>query len=123
VSRQTGYRLIRLATVPEQVQRQYGVLSMPDGRSGRTLYYLFWKPDIRLNQFYYAYQGQEVLWLQEILAGIHLYNGKLDSIVGRRLMQAIVRFQEQSGLPATGYPDDATLFLLCHLNKETMGHG
>jgi general secretion pathway protein A len=123
VSRQTGYRLIRLDAVPEPIRRQYGVLSMPAARSGRTQYYLFWKPDIRLDQFYYAYQGREVLWLQEILAGIRLYEGKLDSIVGKKLMQAIVRFQEQSGLPVTGYPDDATLFLLCHLNKETMGHG
>jgi general secretion pathway protein A len=123
VNRQTGYRLVRLDAVPDPVRRQYGVLSMPDSRSGRAHYYLFWKPDRRLDQFYYAYQGQEILWLQEILAGIHLYEGKLDAIVGKKLMQALVRFQEQSGLPVTGYPDDATLFLLCHLNKETTGNG
>jgi general secretion pathway protein A len=123
VARQTGYRLIRLTAVSEKVRQQYGLLCLPDERSGRNQYYLFWKPMVRLDQFYYAYRGQEILWLQEILASLHLYEGQLDSIVGKKLMQAIIRFQEQSDLPVTGYPDDATLFLLSHVNKENLGNG
>jgi peptidoglycan hydrolase-like protein with peptidoglycan-binding domain len=51
-----------------------------------------------------------------------LYRYKLDGIVGHRLIDAVIRFQTQSGLPVTGFPDPATLFLVCHQNAKVT-HG
>ncbi len=52
--------------------------------------------------------------LQEMMANIGLYNDFLDGIVGTNLMRAVNNFQKQMNLPVTGYPDDRTIFLLCH---------
>jgi peptidoglycan hydrolase-like protein with peptidoglycan-binding domain len=58
-----------------------------------------------------------------MMAKINLYAGLLDGIVGKKLMLAVVNYQEQAGLPVTGYPDEKTIFILCHelenLKNET----
>ena len=111
---QTGYRLIRLEKLPTHIQRKYGTLSYFSRPQGKGNYYLFWKPSIRFERFYYHYKGQNIYVLQERLAKINLYNANIDGIVGKNLMQAIVKFQVQAGLSVTGNPDAQTVFLLCH---------
>ena len=111
---QTGYRLIRLEKLPHHIQAKYGTLLYSSGSQGNDTYYLFWKPTIRFERFYYNYKGQNIYVLQERLAKMNLYNVNIDGIVGKNLMQAIVKFQVQAGLPVTGYPDVRTVFLLCH---------
>jgi hypothetical protein len=111
---QTGYRLIQLEKLPHHIQKKYGTLSYSSGSQGNDTYYLFWKPTMRFEIFYFNYRGQNIYVLQERLAKINLYNVNIDGIVGKKLMQAIVKFQIQSGLPVTGYPDAQTVFLLCH---------
>ena len=111
---QTGYRLISLEKLSSHIQKKYGTLSYSPRSQGKGNYYLFWKPTIRFERFYYNYKGQNIYILQERLAKMNLYNAKIDGIVGKNLMKAIVKFQVQAGLPVTGYPDAKTVFLLCH---------
>ena len=56
----TGYQLICLEQVPDQVKSKYGVLSYPNTTTGKTVYFLFWKPTFRLKKFYYSYRGREI---------------------------------------------------------------
>ncbi len=111
---QTGYRLISLEKLSSHIQKKYGTLSYSSRPQGKANHYLFWKPTIRFERFYYNYKGQNVYILQERLAKMNLYNANLDGIVGKNLMQAIIKFQVHAGLPVTGYPDAKTVFLLCH---------
>jgi len=112
----TGYQLIRFENIPDHVKRKYGVLSYPNAVNGKTGYFLFWKPEFRLEKFYYSLRGKEIQKLQKELMKINLYNYHLDGIVGKKLMSAIVHFQKRMALPVTGYPDERTIFLLC--NRE-----
>jgi general secretion pathway protein A len=113
----SGYWLIALETLPENIRKQYGVLAYPDPSGGKTRYYLFWRPSLRFPHFYYRLEGAQVKTLQEFLAQVGLYQAKLDGIVGKNLMQAILAFQKQAGLPVTGYPDEKTVFLLSHYEE------
>ena len=113
----TGYELISLAHLPGQIRGKYGILSYPTKADGTLTHFLLWRPSLRLQAFYQSYKGNEILRLQEILAGLKLYTFKKDGIVGKRLITAITRFQERMNLPVTGYPDQQTLFLLCHQDK------
>ena len=110
----TGYQLICLEQVSDDVKSKYGVLSYPNTVSGKTLYFLFWKPAFTLKKFYYSYRGKEIQELQKELVKINLYRYHLDGIVGKKLMSAVIHFQKQIALPVTGYPDEKTIFLLCH---------
>ncbi len=114
IYRSTGYRLIQLDQVTDRVRRRYGVLVYPDAVTGQARYYLFWRPPLTIEQFYYMYQGPEIKALQQELAAIALYQAKIDGVVGKRLLQAVVAFQKQAGLPVSGRPDAATLFHLYH---------
>ena len=111
---QTGYRLIRLEYMPDHVREKYGVLAYPSGAGDKEAFFLFWQPKLRFDKFYYSYQGEKVLELQELLAMNRFYRDQLDGIVGRNLMKALVHFQEKVDIPITGYPDERTIFLLCN---------
>ncbi|MDY6792662.1 MAG: AAA family ATPase [Thermodesulfobacteriota bacterium] len=111
---QTGYQLIRLEHIFDRVKRKYGVLSYPNTVNGKPGYFLFWKPAFTLKKFYYSYRGEEIKKLQAEMAKVKLYNYHLDGIVGKKLMNAVIHFQQQNALPVTGYPDKRTIFLLCH---------
>jgi len=110
----TGYQLIRLEHISDHVKRKYGILSYPNAVTGKTGYFLFWKPAFTLKKFYYSYRGNEIKKLQKEMAKIKLYNYHLDGIVGKKLMSAVIKFQQGIALPVTGYPDEKTIFLLCH---------
>ena len=77
-------------------------------------FFLFWQPSLLIKKFYYYYEGEEILKLQKMFAKINLYSGRLDGIVGKNLMLAVVNYQKQMGLPVTGYPDETLIFLLFH---------
>lgn len=115
---ETGLRLVQLGRLPQAVKRRHGVLTYPVGPDGQTRHFILWRPRLEFKRFYYYYIGSEVLALQKWLAHLGLYNDKLDSIVGARLMKGVVDFQRAQGLPVTGYPDAATLFLLSGLQEE-----
>ena len=111
---QTGYQLVQLATMPENIRRQYGALAFSVAADQPPAWLLFWRPRIELKRFYLDYRGEEIYPLQRLLAEVALYHQKLDGIVGPGLMRAVSAFQKASGLTVTGFPDAATLFLLCH---------
>jgi hypothetical protein len=115
---QTGWVLIRLEDLPDHIRKAYDVLAFSAITDGTPVYYLFWKPNVVLPKFYYRLMGQNVYTLQEMLARAGLYHDKLDGIVGKNLMQAIIDFQEQAGLTVSGYPDEQTVFLLAHYEKR-----
>ncbi|NNG02436.1 MAG: AAA family ATPase [Desulfobacteraceae bacterium] len=122
IRNKTGYQLIRLNRLPENIKGKYGVYAhMPD-ENGRPEFFLFWRPDFEVAKFYYYYQGREIKDLQQLLANIDLYQKKTDEIVGSKLMKAIVAFQKMAGIEVTGYPDTTTLFLLSHA-RENMNNG
>jgi len=114
----TGYQLIRLEHISDHVKNKYGVLSYPNAVTGKIVYFLFWKPTFTLKKFYYSYRGKEIKELQKELVKIKLYKYHLDGIVGKKLMSAVIHFQKQIELPVTGYPDEKTIFILCH-QEET----
>lgn len=112
----TGYMLIRLDHVSDQIRKEYETLKYVSKSENHPIFHLFWRPPVTVKQFYYYYEGEEVLFLQRMMAKIRLYTARLDGKVGKNLMLAVVDFQEQMGLPVTGYPDERTIFLL---SRET----
>lgn len=114
---QTGYQMVQLDRLPDNVRARYAILSLSSANDGNERYLLFWKPQVRVKKFYLGYQGKEIISLERLLAGIDLYHHKPDGIVGRRLMRAINHFQEMSGLTITGFPDEKTIFLLCEAQE------
>jgi general secretion pathway protein A len=112
ILRETGYQLIILENLPEQVRERYGVLICPAPRGKGNRYFLFWRPRLLIGKFYYGYQGKEIGILQELLATAGCYRQDVDGIVGKGLMKALVEFQKQMGIEVTGYPDQRTVFLL-----------
>ncbi len=111
---ETGYMLVRLNHVSDDIKKKYGALKNISNLEGHQDFYLFWRPSMIFNKFFYYYEGEEVLALQKMMAEMHLYTARLDGKVGKNLMMAVVGFQEQMGLPVTGFPDAKTIFLLCH---------
>jgi general secretion pathway protein A len=111
---QTGYQLIKLLSVPEHIRKQYGVLAFTVNRNPSPEWLLFWRPQLELRRFHQNYRGEEIYKLQQRLHNLHYYRYNLDGIVGQRLMNAVISFQKQTGLPATGFPDPVTLFWVYH---------
>ncbi len=118
---QTGFRLIQLDYLPGFISDNFGALAYPLKPGGKDRFFLLWKPIIRFDKFYYQLTDQNIFWLQDMLARINLYHGRLDGIVGKYLMKAVIQFQKKMRLPITGYPDERTIFLLYHFkeNKHT----
>lgn len=116
---ETGYQLVLLSSVPDQIRNRYGALAFSVGSGQSPHWLLFWRPQLELKRFYYAYRGDEIVKLQQLLHDLQFYRYKLDGIVGRRLVNAVLRFQKQNGLPATGFPDTATLFWVCQQQEMT----
>ena len=113
IYKKTGYMLIVLGQVSDQIQKKYGTLKYASILEHHPKFYLFWHPPIIVKRFYYYYEGEEILSLQTMMSKIGLYTTNLDGKVGKHLMLAVVGFQKQMGLPVTGYPDAKTIFLLC----------
>lgn len=53
-------------------------------------------------------RGQDVLNAQCALASADLYSGDFDGCFGPHMQAAVIAFQQQQGLPASGIVDDAT---------------
>jgi general secretion pathway protein A len=113
IFKKTGYMLIKLDHVSDQIQKEYGTLKYGSDLKDHPKFYLFWRPTIIVKQFYYFYDGKEILPLQKMMSKIGLYTASLDGKVGKHLMLAVIDFQKKMGLPVTGYPDAKTIFLLC----------
>jgi general secretion pathway protein A len=111
---ETGYQLLQMGWMPDNVKKDYGTLRFFPGQSQRESHLLFWKPKVRVTKFYLGYQGEEIRMLEEFLMGVELYDYNLDGIVGPKLMTAVNEFQQNMGLTITGFPDERTIFLLCH---------
>lgn len=93
-----------------------------------------WRARLRAEDFLAAQdQRARVLAVQVLLQAEGLYGGPLDGLYGPRMRAAIARFQQHSGLPSSGAPDPATLFLFDTLlaaraatsstSPETQHHG
>jgi general secretion pathway protein A len=115
IFRETGYSLIRLASLPEILKQKYGVLVCPSEQGAGQSFYLFWHPQLLVRKFYYGYQGKEIIRLQRLLAEAKFYKSSVDGIVGKGLMKSVVEFQKRHDIKVTGYPDECTLFLLYHI--------
>ena len=115
----TGYMMVRLNHAANDIKKKYGTLKNISNLDGHQDFYLFWRPPVMFNNFYYYYEGEEVLALQKMMAEMHLYTARLDGKVGKNLMMAVVGFQKQMGLPVTGFPDSKTIFLLWNKVENT----
>ena len=109
---ESGYMMVRLNHVADAINKKYGILKHISRVDNHQDFYLFWRPPVIFNKFYYYYEGEEVLALQKKMAEMHLYTAGFDGKVGKNLMMAVVGFQKQMGLPVTGFPDSKTIFLL-----------
>ncbi len=118
IYRQSGLQLVQLPRVSDTLGRQYGALALPSIYDNDSGWLLFWKPELVIDQFYYGLKSPAIAALQRMLAKFRFYDGKIDSVVGPHLMKALVSFQQSKGLPVTGLPDVATLFVLHHLPEE-----
>jgi len=114
----TGYKLVCLDRVPEDIKNQYGILVSPASHGSKQFSLLFWKPSLFITDFYYAFQGKEITSLKKMLSRAQLFNGTMDGIVDMELITSVTRFQKLAVLPPTGYPDESTLFLLSHLKEN-----
>jgi len=121
IFKQTGYKLIRLETLPDYIRGKYGTLSYPINAEGELIHFILWRPQLTLKKFHHSYRGAEIVRLQNMLAQLRLYTYRQDGIVGKRLVNALTRFQKRMTLPVTGFPDERTLFLLCH--QRGVQHG
>ncbi len=115
---QTGFQLIQLDHLPQFIRENFGALAYPLTPGAKDSFFLFWQPMLSFDKFYYQYSDQNIFVLQELLSHINLYQGRLDGIVGRYLMKAVIQFQKKMRLPVTGYPDEKTIFLLYHFREN-----
>ncbi|MDY7037375.1 MAG: peptidoglycan-binding domain-containing protein [Thermodesulfobacteriota bacterium] len=110
--RETGYRLIILERLNDNLRRRHNIIKLVQSENGKESYLLFWKPPLKIDQFYYGYQGEEIKRLQKLLQDAGFYQHEPDGEVGKITMQSIVRYQKMKGLPVTGYPDERLLLYL-----------
>ncbi len=111
---ETGMRLVQLKTVPNSIRQRYGALAFTVARNQQPMWLLFWRPQLELKRFQRNYKGTEIKKLQQRLSDLKLYRYKIDGIVGRHLIRAVSAFQARADLKVTGFPDETTLFWLCH---------
>lgn len=119
IYRKTGYQLISMSQLPDFVRDQYDVLVTKNAQDNLPGYLFFWKPPFVIDQFHHNYWGYEIRSLQELLSRRNRYHFNVDGIVGQRIIKSVQEFQQENGLPATGFPDAATLFLLVNYDKIT----
>jgi len=110
----TGMRLVQLKSLPDSIRQRYGALAFTVAQDRQPVWLLFWRPQLELKRFQLNYKGPEIKLLQQRLADLDHYQYKIDGIVGGHLIRAVAAFQARSDLVETGFPDDATLFWLCH---------
>ena len=122
IFRQTGLQLVALEKTSDHIRDNYGILAYPSSINGKMTFYLFWRPQLIVGNFFYGYQSEGIKDIQVILRDLYLYHAPVDGIVGRHLIRAVIHFQEQAHLPATGLLDDSTLFLLCQKRGTTKHH-
>ena len=115
---QTGLMLIRLSSLPDSIGKEFDTLSGIDKDSQKTEYLLFWKPSLTITKFYSGYKGEEISNLQRILYRAGLYDYNIDGIVGQKIMKSVKDFQMQNLLPASGFPDPETVFLLANMDRR-----
>jgi len=118
IYRSSGYELIRFDHLPGYIREEHVVLSYPLGPGEQESHFLFWRPLVRMNRFYYTYKGHDIFFLQKKLTALNLYEQPIDGIVDPELLYAVVQFQKQMALQLTGYPDQSTLFLICQLADQ-----
>jgi len=119
IRRESGYQLVQLASLAEQVRQHYGALAISQPPDSAQSWLLLWQPPLALQRFHYQYQGEEIRRLQEMLVIADMYHHRLDGIVGAHMMKAVLAFQDQKDLPVTGYPDAATIFSLFNQHKDS----
>lgn len=83
-----------------------------DGAGGLRLF--IWQPLIDVREFRVGRVSAAIRQLQQRLAEQGYYSTAVDGVVGVRTVQALMRFQMDMGIPATGVVDDATLLALNH---------
>lgn len=118
IQQTTGFELVSLPSLPQSLHNM-DVLQITNQQSKKPHFIFFWRPQLEIDQFYYNYQGRKIVQLQYMLADKQYYQGAIDGIVGRKLMQSIIDFQTMNGLSVSGIPDKATLFVLCSLTTPS----
>ena len=114
--------MVRFSKIPTRLESRFNILRFREKASGAQARLLFWRPPVVVNNFYYDYKGPEIVAIQHILAGKGYYKGKIDGMVGRGLLRAVVDFQRARGLKVTGTADPETVFLMFNI-QENQSHG
>jgi hypothetical protein len=75
---------------------------------------VLWKPTLKINKkFPNRSKRSEIRRLQQMLADLGHYNGRIDGLFGSGTLQAVESFQEKHDLPKTKGPDSRTVFWIC----------
>ncbi len=118
IQKSTGLEIVTLPCLPKSLQNM-DVLQISTRLDKLPRFLFFWQPQLVIDDFYYNFQGNKIVQLQYMLAAGHYYQGAIDGIVGRKLLQAIIDFQVDMGLSLSGLPDQPTLFVLCSLTTPS----
>lgn len=112
IQQQKGYQLVLLPAVPDFIESEFDLLQIKPGSDKAEMFIIFWKPKLEVENFYWGYEGAEIIQLQYLLNLQGYYSGIKDGVVGKQLMQSVLQFQKDNGLAVTGRPDSALLFIL-----------
>ncbi len=115
---QTGLELITLESIPRNLLAPYHILNIEDEHTHKNIYYLFWKPSLRVTNYFDGSRGNEIKKIQTLLKNLNLYHYKIDGIAGPKCTAGLVEFQKQNKLVPSGFPDSSTVFLLTILTDS-----
>lgn len=120
-SKKKGLTLVELQEVPE-------VASGGDFKATRfhwqqfsefgPVWVVLWRSPVFLDDYAMEYRSKSVIRLQERLDLLGYYRLGIDGKVGPGTWKAVEEFQDDHGLPVTGTPDPATVFLLFTTNRR-----
>jgi general secretion pathway protein A len=107
---QAGQTPVREMRVPESMATRYATLDRVCVFQDNGIAWLMLVDSGRAQQIQQA--ERTVQALQSMLRTAGLFDGVADGLMGPQTRQALARFQKNSGLAATGQPDELTLYLL-----------
>ncbi len=100
--------------LPRRKEIPFAALNWEQLTGGEPKWAVLWKPRLRINKkFPNRSERSEIRRLQQMLADLGHYEGRIDGLFGSGTLQAVESFQEKHDLPKTKGPDPRTVFWIC----------
>ena len=122
------YAFFTASRLPRANGISFAALRWEQLSGGEPKWAALWKPTLKINKkFPNRSKRSEIRRLQQMLADLGHYEGRIDGLFGSGTLQAVESFQEKHDLPKTKGPDPRTVFWICaeHGNEdaERRAHG